>query len=806
MSRAHHSTSRPPVSASELWAIQLGLSLGHDKFVTACGESIDLGAYGRTNVEGELLDRIRQLEDEVRECRTSQGVLADRLVEKAAEAKHLKFALEVEKERCNELRAMAPKAALSDTQDRAVRAQERRKRLQAERLMSAYKGCEQPPSPSPLLQQQRRQQTEASSAAPLSPQQQQQRAPRYGHRSSAHDDSMATHVEAWRAECDVTVRTDDGEDEHCCSELSALHDSVLEAEPLRVSMAAAPCEGGGLATLALPKRCASPTLSTPIGWSLDDDVEVVGLRIDSHGDALIGGHSSFRGKTHNVDAFALKLNGTTGGTVWDTWAGVDEAPDWALSAAVDAGGDFYLSGNTRGSLYAEGQGSHDLFITKFAGADGAMQWGYQSGTAYEDSADALAIGPDGNAVLCGSVRLAPPGGQRAFCSKFAGGSGGSSGVGAPLWSAQLPPLLREARRRRGAAAAADAADAALTVTGSSSSGGGSGSGGDSHELSGAAAVVPHEGALAAAVDPASGDVFVGGFAAGGWSLARLRGGDGAVLWRVGGGGAPLAAVNALAVDPSGDIIAGGYMSGGGGTGAALLGSGGGFRGSTDATVFKAEGASGRVLWSWRLGDGDKNNYVNGVGVDQRGGVYACGQAGGRAGGLGGERRAGGAGSQAFVAGLSGDVGQLVWLETFGTPIHEDAATAIAVDTNGTTLYVTGTTTGALFGSAGGEHDAWAARVPLPPNGTLVAAAAAQQARAAGADSVTSHTAAELALFMAAALVVLVLLSAGTLQQRRGGGGGSGADGGGGGASPPEALGRTASDLELASLLRRRGSS
>eukprot|EP00611_Tribonema_gayanum_P011986 TRINITY_DN2243_c2_g1_i2.p1 TRINITY_DN2243_c2_g1~~TRINITY_DN2243_c2_g1_i2.p1 ORF type:complete len:499 (-),score=193.81 TRINITY_DN2243_c2_g1_i2:146-1450(-) len=409
MSRAHHSRSRPPVSASELWAIQLGLSLGHDKFVTACGESIDLGAHGRTNVEGELLDRIRQLEDEVRKCRTSQGVLADRLVDKAAEAKHLKFALEVEKERCRELRAMAPKAALSDTQDRAVRAQERRKRLQAERLMSAYKGLyeeqmravagegqryrtlvrsysklsaenrglraqlaearssgraqqqqqqrpallqqppqqqqqqqggvemggvelaplppllaphspqqqqqrsscsssgslheasvatniepwsaadernaqeqqqqqhvpgfEQPPSPSPPPQQQRRQQTEVTTAAPLSPQQQQQRAPRYGRSSSAHDDSMATHVEAWRADCDVTVRTDDGEDEHCCSDLSALHDSVLEAELLRVSTAAVPCEGGALATLALPKRCASPTLSTPIGWSLDDDVE-----------------------------------------------------------------------------------------------------------------------------------------------------------------------------------------------------------------------------------------------------------------------------------------------------------------------------------------------------------------------------------------------------------------------------------------------------------------------------------------------------------------------------------------------------
>ena len=42
--------------------------------------------------------------------------------------------------RCQVLQSQVVKPALSESQDRAVRAQERRQRVQAERLMAAYKG------------------------------------------------------------------------------------------------------------------------------------------------------------------------------------------------------------------------------------------------------------------------------------------------------------------------------------------------------------------------------------------------------------------------------------------------------------------------------------------------------------------------------------------------------------------------------------------------------------------------------------------------------------------------------------------
>jgi len=111
------------------------------------------------------------------------------------------------------------------------------------------------------------------------------------------------------------------------------------------------------------------------------------------------------------DAFLFKIDKQTGAPVWAAQAGGADS-DYPTALAFDAAGNVYISGVTLGAV-AEGevnQGSVDVFAMKFA-PTGELRSVWQTGTADDDEATALAVDPCGNVLVGGYTRGALVSGQ-----------------------------------------------------------------------------------------------------------------------------------------------------------------------------------------------------------------------------------------------------------------------------------------------------------------------------------------------------------------------------------------------------------
>lgn len=99
------------------------------------------------------------------------------------------------------------------------------------------------------------------------------------------------------------------------------------------------------------------------------------------------------------DIFLTKMS-VAGTVLWTRQWGT-EADDAGLSVAVDAAGDIYVIGSTRGVLDGDSSaGNDDVFITKWTG-EGAKLWTRQWGTAGSDKANAVTVNADGDIILTG---------------------------------------------------------------------------------------------------------------------------------------------------------------------------------------------------------------------------------------------------------------------------------------------------------------------------------------------------------------------------------------------------------------------
>lgn len=163
--------------------------------------------------------------------------------------------------------------------------------------------------------------------------------------------------------------------------------------------------------------------------------------VDSAGDVLIGGF--FQGDIDfgtgtmstmgGFDAFVAKLSGVDGSIVWARTMG-GAGTQGVFGAVVDDAGDVYVTGNMQGTVdFGSGtpittRGFFDMYVAKYAGADGAHLWsvpvGGAMGTEFAEelaitgSGTILLVGTFGNSIQVGSTLLTSTGNTDMFVAEL----------------------------------------------------------------------------------------------------------------------------------------------------------------------------------------------------------------------------------------------------------------------------------------------------------------------------------------------------------------------------------------------------
>jgi hypothetical protein len=158
------------------------------------------------------------------------------------------------------------------------------------------------------------------------------------------------------------------------------------------------------------------------------------IAVDASGNAYIGGRTEGGLGGPNAgysDAFLSKLD-PSGNEVWTTQFGTNDY-DSATGVAVGPSGNAYISGYTLGDLDGPSAGQYDAFLGKF-GPDGANIWMTQTGTTSSDLSQSVAVDAIGNVYISGQTR-GDLGGSNAgfddvFVSKF-------DSDGEEIWTSQI---------------------------------------------------------------------------------------------------------------------------------------------------------------------------------------------------------------------------------------------------------------------------------------------------------------------------------------------------------------------------------
>jgi hypothetical protein len=144
--------------------------------------------------------------------------------------------------------------------------------------------------------------------------------------------------------------------------------------------------------------------------------------VDASGNAYISGHTDGDLGGLNAgdrDVFLSKFD-SSGAELWTTQIGTS-GYDESLSVAVDASGNAYVSGVTRGDLGGPSAGYYDAFLSKFD-SDGNEVWTAQIGTDVNDGAHSVALDASGNAYISGytygDFGGANAGGRDVFLVKY----------------------------------------------------------------------------------------------------------------------------------------------------------------------------------------------------------------------------------------------------------------------------------------------------------------------------------------------------------------------------------------------------
>jgi uncharacterized protein (TIGR03437 family) len=192
--------------------------------------------------------------------------------------------------------------------------------------------------------------------------------------------------------------------------------------------------------------------STYLGGG-DADISY-GIAVDPAGNAYVTGatfSTDFNTKNPlqnvnkgNFDAFVTKINSAGSMLIYSTYLGGDSS-DLAISIAIDAAGNSYLTGNTasanfpvKEAVQAMNQGSNDAFVTKLNATGSDLLFSSYLGGNGGDEGDGIAVDGSGNIYVTGQTGSlnfptvnavqSSAGGIDAFILKLSGVAGGGGGL------------------------------------------------------------------------------------------------------------------------------------------------------------------------------------------------------------------------------------------------------------------------------------------------------------------------------------------------------------------------------------------
>ena len=430
-------------------------------------------------------------------------------------------------------------------------------------------------------------------------------------------------------------------------------------------------------------------------WTDDADIAEVDATGTVTGVALgvtrITATSDFDGNKH--DSIQVSV-GDPAAPLWTEQFGTSAA-EQARAVATDGAGNVFVAGSTMGDLEHASAGGADVIVRKF-GADGAVAWTRQFGTAVDDVAYAVATDAAGNAFVAGvtqgGLEGASNGGTDVFVRKL-------DPDGTTVWTRQFGTTMNE-----------DLWGVAIDAAGNVFLAGGTGGGLEGFSTGGFDVYVrkydadgtedwthqfgtfADEGARGVTTD-AAGNVVVAGFTKGGMQGASAGESDvfvrkltpaGTPLWTHQFGTAVLDSARGVATDAVGNILVTGYTEG------SIEGTS---AGDDDVFVRKLD-PDGSEVWTRQFGTSSKDR-PGGVATDADGNVIVAGYtAGDIMGTSAGD-------DDVFVRWLDAS-GAATRTEQFGSSAA-DLARGVATD-SANNVFVAGETAGSLVGAAAGSYD------------------------------------------------------------------------------------------------------
>ena len=129
------------------------------------------------------------------------------------------------------------------------------------------------------------------------------------------------------------------------------------------------------------------------------------IAIDSSNNIYVTGHTkgSFDGKANlgGSDIFLVKYN-TSGVKQWSLQTG-SSGNEYGKGITIDSSGNIYITGHVSSDLDGNHNlGGNDSFVMKFD-SSGTKQWTVQTGSSYNDYANAVAITSDGSLFITGDT-------------------------------------------------------------------------------------------------------------------------------------------------------------------------------------------------------------------------------------------------------------------------------------------------------------------------------------------------------------------------------------------------------------------
>ncbi len=155
--------------------------------------------------------------------------------------------------------------------------------------------------------------------------------------------------------------------------------------------------------------CGLQWSTLTLGPTLDSEIEGLAVTRDADDQIVVAGR--LREITVAMDGSVIEGDDTvlvqsydpTGGMVWEQILGTPDGDAYSAGVAVDGAGDVYVAATLDAA-----DGGTAIQVTKLAAANGATTWVHDFDGAFlgeDESAFGIAVGPDGQPVVSGQVRV-----------------------------------------------------------------------------------------------------------------------------------------------------------------------------------------------------------------------------------------------------------------------------------------------------------------------------------------------------------------------------------------------------------------